>query len=74
MSKVAFIFPGQGAQKCGMGKDFYEQSSKAKAIFDRASVIFPIFSCGRSVWSFSLPVFSFLFLSDILLPTVFFAV
>ena len=32
MSKVAFIFPGQGAQKCGMGKDFYEQSSKAKAI------------------------------------------
>ncbi len=39
MSKVAFIFPGQGAQKCGMGKDFYEQSSKAKAIFDKASEI-----------------------------------
>ena len=24
MSKLAFIFPGQGAQKAGMGKDFYE--------------------------------------------------
>ena len=24
MSKIAFIYPGQGAQKCGMGKDFYE--------------------------------------------------
>ena len=26
MSKIAFIFPGQGAQKAGMGKDFYENS------------------------------------------------
>ena len=26
MNKTAFIFPGQGAQKCGMGKDFYENS------------------------------------------------
>ena len=25
MSKIAFIFPGQGAQVCGMGQDFYEQ-------------------------------------------------
>ena len=25
MSKVAFVFPGQGAQYVGMGKDFYEQ-------------------------------------------------
>ena len=24
MSKIAFIYPGQGAQKAGMGKDFYE--------------------------------------------------
>lgn len=37
MSKIAFIYPGQGAQKCGMGKDFYEQSESAKAIFDKAS-------------------------------------
>ena len=29
MNKTAFIFPGQGAQKCGMGKDFYENSELA---------------------------------------------
>ena len=27
MSRIAFIFPGQGAQKAGMGKDFYEEVS-----------------------------------------------
>lgn len=37
MSKVAFLYPGQGAQKCGMGKDFYENSPLAKDIFDKAS-------------------------------------
>ncbi len=37
MSKTAFIFPGQGAQKVGMGKDFYEHSEKAAAVFDEAS-------------------------------------
>lgn len=35
--KTAWIFPGQGAQKCGMGKDFYEQSIIAKEIFDASS-------------------------------------
>lgn len=39
MSKVAFIYPGQGAQKCGMGKDFYEEDPKARALFDRAGEI-----------------------------------
>lgn len=37
MSKIAFIFPGQGAQYCGMGKDFYEQTEIGKQIFDQAS-------------------------------------
>lgn len=37
MSKIAFIFPGQGAQAPGMGKDFYEQTETGKAVFDRAS-------------------------------------
>lgn len=37
MGKTAFIFPGQGAQYCGMGQDFYENSKTAKAVFDRAT-------------------------------------
>ena len=37
MSKIAFIYPGQGAQAVGMGKDFYEKSPLSKAVFDQAS-------------------------------------
>lgn len=37
MSKIAFIFPGQGAQVCGMGKDFYEQTEIGRRIFDKAT-------------------------------------
>lgn len=36
MGKTAFIFPGQGAQKAGMGKDFYEKYDTAKDVFDFA--------------------------------------
>lgn len=36
MSKIAIIYPGQGAQKVGMGADFYETYSAARAIFDEA--------------------------------------
>ena len=42
MSKIAFVYPGQGAQKCGMGKDFYGQSEKAAALYDRASQLLDI--------------------------------
>lgn len=37
MSKIAFIYPGQGAQKAGMGADFYENCPSARELFDQAS-------------------------------------
>ena len=42
MVKIAFIYPGQGAQKPGMGKDFYENSELAKAVYDKASELLQI--------------------------------
>ena len=36
MGKIAFVFPGQGAQAVGMGKDAYDASPAARAIFERA--------------------------------------
>ncbi len=38
-AKTAFIFPGQGAQSIGMGKDFYDSEPAAKRIFDWAGEI-----------------------------------
>ena len=42
MSKIAFMFPGQGAQKAGMGKDFYEQSETARKVIDKAAELLDI--------------------------------
>jgi [acyl-carrier-protein] S-malonyltransferase len=36
MGKIAFVFPGQGAQAVGMGKDAYDASPAARAVFERA--------------------------------------
>lgn len=42
--KTAFIFPGQGAQYCGMAKDFYNQCLVSRRVFEQASDI-----CGFSL-------------------------
>lgn len=39
MGKTAFIFPGQGAQYPGMGKDIYENYEEAKALMDKADEV-----------------------------------
>lgn len=39
MNKIAFIFPGQGAQYIGMAKEFYEEIPACKEIFDTATEV-----------------------------------
>ena len=52
MSKIAFIFPGQGAQYTGMGRDFYEQTETGRKVFDQASELlgFSMPSIHRQPW------------------------
>lgn len=45
MKKIAFVFPGQGAQYAGMGKDFYEQFPESKEVFDKASELLGMDMC-----------------------------
>ncbi len=39
--RIAYVFPGQGVQSTGMGKEFYESSPQAKAVFGAADAIIP---------------------------------
>ena len=36
MGKTVYMFPGQGAQYIGMGKEFYDQFDGCKAVFELA--------------------------------------
>ncbi|MBD5089303.1 MAG: ACP S-malonyltransferase [Clostridiales bacterium] len=42
MGKIAFVFPGQGAQVIGMAKDFYEECQSSKEIFASANACLDI--------------------------------
>ena len=39
LAKVAYVFPGQGSQWAGMGRDLYHDFASAKAVFDRADEV-----------------------------------
>ena len=55
--KIAFLFPGQGSQSVGMGKDLYENFDAAKKVFDTADSVL-----GKSITKLNLDRILCLFL------------
>ena len=46
MKKIAFMFPGQGAQSVGMGKDLFDNYESAQSVYNTADTVL-----GRSISS-----------------------
>src|SRR5436305_715487 len=42
MSKTAFVFPGQGSQRAGMGRLYYDETPIGRALFDEADAVLGI--------------------------------
>ena len=42
MTKLAIVFPGQGSQKVGMGKDLYDNIPDCKSLFEQANDILQV--------------------------------
>lgn len=51
MGKTAFLFPGQGSQSVGMGRDFYEKYEKARAVFASADEVIGQEALSRLIFS-----------------------
>ncbi len=49
MTKLAFVFPGQGSQKVGMGRDWAEAHPEARAVFEEADRVLG-FDLSRLIW------------------------
>lgn len=49
MSKVAFVFPGQGSQCLGMGEDLYQHLPEAKALLDQVNALVTPNEAGQSL-------------------------
>ena len=43
--KIAFMFPGQGSQVVGMGKDIYDKYEEAREVYKKVSDILNIDMC-----------------------------